>query len=117
MSGAARYVRGQSADPENRQKDDFYPTPPEGTEALLSAVSFNGPIWEPACGDGAISRALEAAGITPLFLVTSNVLSVYRDLARQLGRGIVVPISSSSDNLLQALDRGVEEICGDGLSQ
>jgi len=24
--------------------------------------SFEGQIWEPACGDGAISRVLEAAG-------------------------------------------------------
>lgn len=46
----------------NRQKDDFYPTPPEATEALLNHESFVGPIWEPACGDGAISRVLEARG-------------------------------------------------------
>jgi hypothetical protein len=45
-----------------RQADDFYPTPPEATEALLRAESFDGPIWEPACGDGAISKVLEAAG-------------------------------------------------------
>lgn len=45
-----------------REKDDFYPTPPEATEALLRAESFRGDIWEPACGDGAISQVLEAAG-------------------------------------------------------
>lgn len=47
-----------------RQKDDFYPTPPEATEALLSVERFDGAIWEPACGDGAISRVLEAHGYT-----------------------------------------------------
>jgi len=49
-------------DAANREKDDFYTTPPEGTRALLSVERFSGPIWEPACGDGAISRVLEAAG-------------------------------------------------------
>lgn len=42
-----------------RQKDDFYPTPPEAVEALLSVEKFIGDIWEPACGDGAISKVLE----------------------------------------------------------
>lgn len=45
-----------------REKDDFYPTPPEATEALLRVETFDGPIWEPACGDGAICRVLEGAG-------------------------------------------------------
>ncbi len=42
--------------------DDFYPTPPEATRALLSVEKFLGPIWEPACGEGAIALELEAAG-------------------------------------------------------
>ncbi len=41
---------------------EFYPTPPEATRALLSAETFDGGIWEPACGKGAISKVLEAAG-------------------------------------------------------
>jgi len=40
---------------------EFYPTPPEATRALLSVECFEGDIWEPACGDGAISKVLEAA--------------------------------------------------------
>lgn len=47
---------------ELREKDDFYPTPPEGTEALLRVEKFEGAIWEPACGAGDMSRALEAGG-------------------------------------------------------
>jgi hypothetical protein len=46
----------------NRPKGDFYPTPPSATEALLQVEEFKGAIWEPACGDGAMSRVLEAAG-------------------------------------------------------
>jgi hypothetical protein len=41
---------------------EFYPTPPEATRALLSVESFEGDIWEPACGDGAISKVLKASG-------------------------------------------------------
>lgn len=41
---------------------DFYPTPTWVTEALLGVESFNGKILEPACGDGAIVKVLEAAG-------------------------------------------------------
>jgi hypothetical protein len=62
MSGAKAYVAGIIPDAENRQKDDFYPTPREGTEALLAVEKFTGAIWEPACGDGAICRPLIDAG-------------------------------------------------------
>jgi hypothetical protein len=41
---------------------EFYPTPPEATRALLSVETFDGTIWEPACGRGAISTVLETAG-------------------------------------------------------
>lgn len=41
---------------------DFYATPPEATRALLSVEDFDGPIWEPACGAGAISQVLAEAG-------------------------------------------------------
>lgn len=45
-----------------RVPNDFYPTPPMGTRALLSVETFDGPIWEPACGDGAIAKVLSRAG-------------------------------------------------------
>lgn len=45
-----------------RVPHDFYPTPPEAVRALLSVEAFEGSIWEPACGDGAISKVLLAAG-------------------------------------------------------
>ena len=56
------YARGIFPDAENRDKDDFYPTPPPGTRALLSVERFQGPIWECACGRGDISRVLASAG-------------------------------------------------------
>lgn len=45
-----------------REKDDFYPTPPEATEALLTLIKPRR-VWEPACGDGAISKVLKCHGI------------------------------------------------------
>jgi uncharacterized ParB-like nuclease family protein len=41
---------------------NFYETPAEATHALLVLERFEDQIWEPACGKGAISRVLEAAG-------------------------------------------------------
>lgn len=61
MSGAVAYVRGVIPS-EDREKDDFYPTPEAGTRALLAVEQFDGPIWEPACGEGDMSRVLQAAG-------------------------------------------------------
>ena len=57
----------------SRQKDDWYPTPPEATEALLACEQFTKRIWEPACGDGAISEVLSAHGHS----VTSTDLNFY----------------------------------------
>ena len=45
-----------------RIPNEFYPTPPEATRALLSVEAFDGSIWEPACGEGAIASVLAEAG-------------------------------------------------------
>lgn len=45
-----------------RIPNEFYPTPPEATRALLSVETFDGSIWEPACGEGAIASVLTDAG-------------------------------------------------------
>lgn len=41
---------------------DYYPTPPWATFALLEMEAFDGPILEPACGQGHTSEALAARG-------------------------------------------------------
>lgn len=46
----------------DRQKDDFYATPPEATDALLSVENFKGNIFEPCCGEGHISKRLIERG-------------------------------------------------------
>ncbi len=41
---------------------DFYPTPEWATHALIGGEKFEGRIWEPACGDGAMVRVLKDTG-------------------------------------------------------
>ena len=45
-----------------RAENDYYPTPPYATEQLLKHEIFVRDILEPACGEGHISKVLEAAG-------------------------------------------------------
>lgn len=53
-----------------RQQEDYYATSPEAVEWLLKLEHFDGPILEPACGEGHMSRVLERAG----YAVTSRDL-------------------------------------------
>lgn len=41
---------------------DFYPTPAWATHALVDNESFEGEIWEPACGNGAMAEVLKTTG-------------------------------------------------------
>lgn len=61
-----------------REGRDFYATPSWVTEALLRHVQFRGPVWEPCCGDGAMSTALAAQGYD---VVSSDIAD------RGFGRG------------------------------
>lgn len=48
-----------------RRELDFYPTPPECTIALLDFISpaRGSSVWEPACGDGSMSKVIERYGL------------------------------------------------------
>ena len=41
-----------------REKDDFYATPPLAVKELLKLESFNNNIWEPCCGMNHITNIL-----------------------------------------------------------
>ena len=60
----ATLIIGGNSDEWDRSPADFYPTPDECTVALLRRFpAFSrGTIWEPACGDGAISKLLTQRG-------------------------------------------------------
>ena len=55
-------IVGSSRRHGERQIRDFYPTPPEATQALLDREKFNGGIWECACGNGAMADVLKSNG-------------------------------------------------------
>ena len=44
------------------QREDYYATEPKATEWLCKLEHFEGRILEPSCGEGHMSRVLEAAG-------------------------------------------------------
>lgn len=47
---------------DERDKDDFYYTDPKALELLLLNEEVFERVWEPACGQGHLSRVLEASG-------------------------------------------------------
>ena len=61
-SAGRHHVLGIIPDAVNRHPQDFYRTPEWATEALLDRETFGRYIWEPACGDGAISEVLRQRG-------------------------------------------------------
>lgn len=63
MSGISLSV-GTKQHAHSERGDDLYETPPVAIEALLAHADVPKHVWEPACGPGAIVRALEATGRT-----------------------------------------------------
>jgi hypothetical protein len=59
LNGSFKPTAKRSADIDG---PDFFPTPRWATHALIDNEKFSGEIWEPACGDGAMSRVLETTG-------------------------------------------------------
>ena len=48
--------------PDKRAEYDYYATDPQAVEMLLALETFAPVIWEPACGEGHISKVLAAHG-------------------------------------------------------
>lgn len=46
-----------------RKKSDFYPTPLEAFLPLIPFLPAKAKIWEPACGDGRLIKAMRDAGL------------------------------------------------------
>jgi hypothetical protein len=59
LNGATKPATRRFADLDG---PDFYPTPEWATVALIEHEKFEGSIWEPACGDGAMARVLQTTG-------------------------------------------------------
>ena len=58
IAGLAPSNRSQK----DRVSEDYYATDPKAVEALLQLEDFSQTVLEPACGEGHISKVLEAAG-------------------------------------------------------
>jgi len=56
-----------------------------------------------------VRAALEAAGIIPIFAVTSDFAPTYTDLVAQLGRGAQVTLTADSSNIVAAVTAGLNE--------
>ncbi len=62
LAGRARKRRGREIRQQVGNEGDFYRTPPIATLALLEKEIFPRRVYEPACGDGAISNVLKDCG-------------------------------------------------------
>ncbi|MBQ0124739.1 MAG: NAD(P)-dependent oxidoreductase [Clostridiales bacterium] len=47
---------------EERESNDYYATEPKALELLLDIENFSNNVWECACGEGHLSKVLEARG-------------------------------------------------------
>lgn len=57
------YTRGIGGNHnKDREKDDYYATPPRAIDDLISKVELHDKVWEVACGGGHLSSRLESSG-------------------------------------------------------
>jgi hypothetical protein len=107
----------RKANGESRQAEDYYRTPARATEMLLAKEQFLSPIWECACGDGAISRVLEEHGYTVISTdlhdrgYGEDGIDFLRATAPR-ARHIVTnpPFAEADDFAVHALDLGAEKV-------
>ncbi len=62
MTDAANVVRGANRGSEFRPHDDHYNTPREASVPFIRVAWLPETVWEPACGEGALSKVLEDHG-------------------------------------------------------
>ena len=65
MPGSAKVFKtlgSSNHTPNERAANDYYATEPQAVEMLLQMETFAPVIWEPACGEGHISKVLAAHG-------------------------------------------------------
>jgi hypothetical protein len=75
--GGIECVFGNTMHPYAERGLDLYETPAPAVRALLRVQRFEGTIWEPACGRGAIVRVLRDAGHT---VIASDIVKYDRSV-------------------------------------
>lgn len=109
------YVRGIGGNPNpNRQEDDYYATPPRAIDDLLSKITLDKNIWEPACGGGALSDKLIELGYNVVATDIKDrgakkfdrVFNFLEDKTRPVNCDIVTnpPYKSATEFVTKALD-------------
>lgn len=100
-----------------REKDDFYRTPTQCVHDLRLREELGPRVWEPACGDGAISRALEDAGhsVVSTDLVDRGYGEARRDFLMELAllAPVIVtnpPFKLADEFILHALNLGAQKV-------
>lgn len=61
-TGNSQAVHAVNQRNKDAEEHDYYATEPKAVELLLQHEQFSGLIWEPACGEGHISKVLESHG-------------------------------------------------------
>jgi VCBS repeat-containing protein len=56
-----------------------------------------------------VKTALEAANIIPIFAIANGYTGIYQTLVTQLGRGVVVPLTTDSSNVVAAINIGLTQ--------
>lgn len=62
-TGNSQAVHAVNQRNRDAQEHDYYATDPRAVELLLQNETFAGPVWEPACGEGHISKVLLGHGL------------------------------------------------------
>lgn len=63
-TGNTQAVHATNQRNKDAQQHDYYATDPWAVNLLMDQETFVGPVWEPACGEGHISKALQSYGLT-----------------------------------------------------
>lgn len=63
-TGNAQAVHAVNQRNKDAQEHDYYATDPRAVELLLENETFCSHVWEPACGEGHISKVLRNHGLT-----------------------------------------------------
>lgn len=77
----------------SRVKNDYYATPFEATEAILSREELHGSILEPAAGEGHISKVLREHYPNSQIMLESNVARIPGYSVMILGSVAIVSLS------------------------
>jgi hypothetical protein len=105
MADIEAYKINGGGDPAKRHERDFYPTPEEVTRAIMEILhpDKNIKIWEPACGEGHIVKALNNMGY--MNVIGTDILTGTDYLTADKVGGVSLIITNPPFNQAEAFIR------------